>query len=197
MEETPLAPVKTKSKSKQRLIGAIIMAVIIVVLAGALAFVLTKNNDQNNKIDNLQSQLKTTQNQLNSAKNEEKNDEKTESDDTTTSDADQIKAAYKEAGNDANCLQLDNLDIKNSSVSPYQNVTINCRHSDVGGGNAELFYRVSPTSPWRYLAGGQDYFSCDFYAMRKDWLRAFADETCVLNNNTMTVKSMPGIDGLL
>jgi len=91
MEETPQMPVKTKSKSKQRLIGAIIMAVIIVVLAGALAFVLVKNHDQNKKIDDLQSQLTKAQNK---AKEAEKENNSTANDSNKNSSLTEDSAKY-------------------------------------------------------------------------------------------------------
>lgn len=61
--------------------------------------------------------------------------------------------------------------IKDSNVSPYQNLWVN------GGGAALLFYRTSPSAEWQFFTGAQGLLSCSKYNTQ-DLKNAFAGEAC-------------------
>jgi len=61
--------------------------------------------------------------------------------------------------------------IKDSEVSPYQNITV------MRGGYASLLYRVSPDSSWQYFTSGQSGPLCSEYNT-EDLRKAFAGFKC-------------------
>ncbi len=83
-----------------------------------------------------------------------------------------LAEAYKEKQKSYPIFIMRNkAEIKNSTVSPYQTITV------VFGNAAQLFYRASNTSKWVYFTATQNTIGCDRYNTQ-DLKNAYASDTC-------------------
>ena len=102
---------------------------------------------------------------------------------STAKFADELAKAYFDVKAEyINIINTNMYTIKNSTYSPYQNLSIPVS-------NAEgFFYRISPTAKWQFFAAAQTVLYCNEYT--GDVAKAFAGETCwdTVENIESTVK---------
>ncbi|MCL2869737.1 hypothetical protein FWF48_02940 [Candidatus Saccharibacteria bacterium] len=194
-------PLITSKKSHKK-VWLIILIILVVLLAAATSFFAVQYFQQKSKVDDLNSQItklkdsakktnNSTSNSSNSSGTNTNNTDNTPAADNpklTVTDETQIKTAYEATGNDPATLNFSNTSggngiITNSSVSPYQTITLNIKVTGGGTGGSQIqFFRVNSTAPWRYFFANASVLDCSMYDQSSDTIKAFADVSC-LNSN--------------
>ena len=102
--------------------------------------------------------------------------------DETIALANELAEAYKvKEGSYPVYLNVSNVKIKDSSVSPYQTLQVSFENA------AALFYRVSKDAEWKFFRAAQAPADCSDYNT-EDLKKAYAGDGCYVGNELRTVE---------
>lgn len=93
------------------------------------------------------------------------------------------KIYQEDTGKSAELLVAYPQQIKNSSVEPYQNISVTVPGARV------LFYRISPEAEWRYFSDVPGVMCSEYNT--EDLRKAFAGQECTADNNSGTATVEP------
>lgn len=169
---------------------AIIFIVLSILLAVASGFFVWKYFDQQTQINNLNTELDQVKTQLSNSNSADPENGGTKVDPNTVT-VDQLVTAYKAEGNDASNKEIEIGDavIKNSSISPWQTITVTIGSASSMGQADGNFYREGSDGVWKYAFAAQGAPACNdiLFGEHPNIARAFADMNCQVDDQSTTI----------
>jgi hypothetical protein len=90
-----------------------------------------------------------------------------------------MEGAKMEGGpNGSGINSVEDVEIKNSSITPWQYTEVGMRDTAYGSGWTAMFYRDGEKGEWKYGFGAQSAPSCDIFETSLNKIKAFADYPC-------------------